>query len=407
MQGSVSSQSPLCVLVTGTSLFLRRHGHIFGALAPHFAQFDYLPERGLSNFHRAAYKLGSILSRHAPLPVRSAIERLAAMHPWDARVFVKRSLGLESRIARLPKAPDFILHIFGMYCPLWSHSSIPYAMILDYTEALAYRNWRDWAPFATEASLRARLLCERRAYHNAVHLFPFGNATRRSLIEDYGVDPVKITVIGSAGYFTDTASAGRTFGSRRILCYCGDGTDFYRKGGDRVLAAFRTVRRQIPDAKLAVVGGCSEFDGPGIENYGYVSSPEKMRELFLSSDLVLAPARCDPFPTFLIEAMNFGVPCVTSDVDGIPEIVAHEVTGLVLSDVSGPELAAEVVHLLNDPLTLIAMSRSGKERARQNFSSANVARIVAETIQKLPIRPNVDRQPVNRYGPWRESISYP
>jgi glycogen(starch) synthase len=114
-----------------------------------------------------------------------------------------------------------------------------------------------------------------------------------------------------------------------------------------------------------------------------------MRELFLSSDLVLAPARCDPFPTFLIEAMNFGVPCVTSDADGMPEIVAHEVTGLVISDVSGTSLAVEVVRLLNDPQRLVAMSRSAKERASEKFSSAHVARIVAEAIQKLPIHPTV------------------
>jgi glycosyltransferase involved in cell wall biosynthesis len=114
-----------------------------------------------------------------------------------------------------------------------------------------------------------------------------------------------------------------------------------------------------------------------------------MRELFLSSDLVLAPARCDPFPTFLIEAMNFGVPCVTSDADGMPEIVAHEVTGLVISDVSGTQLAVEVVSLLNDPQRLVSMSRSARERASEKFSSANVARIVAEAIQKLPIHPTV------------------
>jgi glycogen synthase len=399
MEGSPSFESPLSVLVTGTSLFLRRHGHIFEALAPHFAHFDYLPERRLSHMARAIYKVGSTLCRRAPRSVSSVIERLAAMHPYDARVFVARSLKLESQIARLPKAPDLILHIFGMYCPLWTKPSIPYAMMLDYTEALAYRNWREWAPFASESSLRARLLCERRAYQNAVHLFPFGSATRRSLIEDYAVDPAKITVIGSAGYFTGEDSDHRTFGSKRILCYCGEGPDFYRKGGDRVLAAFRIVRRQIPDAKLAVVGGCSEMDGnPGVENYGYVSSPEKMRELFLSSELVLAPARCDPFPTFLIEAMNFGLPCVTSDVDGIPEIVAHEITGLVLSDLSGPQLGAEVVGLLNDSQRLIEMSRSGKERAREKFSSSQVARTVAEAIDKLPINPNVDRQPT-QYRP--------
>jgi hypothetical protein len=38
------------------------------------------------------------------------------------------------------------------------------------------------------------------------------------------------------------------------------------------------------------------------------------------------------------------------------------------------------------------MSRSAKERASEKFSSAHVARIVAEAIQKLPIHPSVDRQ---------------
>jgi glycosyltransferase involved in cell wall biosynthesis len=322
----------------------------------------------------------------------SAIERLGPIHGWDARVFVARSLLLESQIARLPSVPDLIIHVFGMYCPFWRRPDIPYAMILDYTEALAHRNWPDWAPFSSESSLRTRLDCERRAYSNAVHLFPFGNGTRRSLIEDYGVDPGKITVIGSSGHFSEPYSGHRTFGSKRILFYRGDGPDFYRKGGDRVLAAFRIVRERIPDAKLAIVGWSSKIADPGVENYGYVSSRDKMRELFLSSDLVLAPARCDPFPTFLIEAMNFGVPCVTSDADGMPEIVGNGVAGVVTSNVTGLGLAAEVVRLLGDTQKLMAMSQKGRERALEKFSSARVARIVADAIQKLPIRPSVDRQ---------------
>jgi hypothetical protein len=120
MQGAASIESPLSVLVTGTSLFLRRHGHIFEALAQHFAQVDYLPERRVSHFRRAAYKVGSTLYRRAPRPVSSAIERLGAIHPWDARVFVARSLQMESQIASLPNAPDLILHVFGMYCPFWA-----------------------------------------------------------------------------------------------------------------------------------------------------------------------------------------------------------------------------------------------------------------------------------------------
>ena len=90
MESSAPVESPLCVLVTGTSLFLRRHGHIFEALAPHFAHIDYLRERRVSRFRRAVYKIGSTLCRRAPRSVRSTLERLGAMHPWDARVFVAR-----------------------------------------------------------------------------------------------------------------------------------------------------------------------------------------------------------------------------------------------------------------------------------------------------------------------------
>lgn len=406
MESTAPFDAPLNVLVTGTSLLLRRHKHIFEALARYFAHVDYLPERRVSPLRRAAYALGSTIHRRAPRTVTALVERFGAIHPWDARIFVARSLRLESQIAKLADTPNFILHLFGMFCPFWSRPRIPYAMILDYTEALAYRNWRDWAPFPTEASFRARLLCEKRAYQNAAHLFPFGNGTRRSLIEDYGIDPAKITVIGSSGHFGDPALSHRTFGSKRILCYCGGGREFYRKGGDRVLGAFQMVRRQIPDAKLAIVGLSSKIAEPGVENHGYVASPEKMRELFSSSDLVLAPARCDPFPTFLIEAMNFGVPSVTSNADGMPEIVAHGITGVVISEPSAPQLAAEVICLLNDPQRLMAMSRSAQERASSKFSSAHVATLVAEAIQKLPIHPTVDREQRINPAPLLETPGY-
>jgi len=387
---------PLNVLVTGTPLFLRRHRDIFENLTPYF-RVDYLPEPATPYVRRAVYKLGSALHRHAPQVLTVAAEWLVPIHPYDARVFSARSKALESRIARLPKAPDLILHVFGMCCPSWTQRRIPYVMILDYTEALAYRNWRDWAPFATEASLSARLSCEKRAYHNALHLFAFGKGTQRSLVEDYGIDPAMISVVGCSARFRP--SGKKTFGSKRILFYGANGTEFYRKGGDRVRAAFRIVRQSIPDAKLTIVGMSSKISDPGVENYGYVSSPDAMRELFLSSDLVLAPARCDPFPVFDIEAMNLGVPCITSDVDGIPDIVTHEVTGIVISNVSAERLAAEAIRLLNDPKKLAAMSQKAKESAGQRFASAHVARTVGEAIRNLPIRSSSHSDPADSMFP--------
>ena len=112
-----------------------------------------------------------------------------------------------------------------------------------------------------------------------------------------------------------------------------------------------------------------------------------------ASQLLALPSQHEALPTTLMEAAACGRPVIATDVDGIPEIVAHEVTGLVLSEVSPPQIAGEVVRLLNDSQTLAAMSRSGKERAREQFSSVHVARTVAEAIHKLPIGPNVESAP--------------
>ena len=308
-------------------------------------------------------------------------------------VYEKRSLDAERKILSLPKRPDLIFHLFGMYAPFWRCDSIPYVLALDFTEALARREWAPWAPFLNEKAWEAWWECERCAYRGAAHLFPFGQRTRQSLVEDYGVAPEKITVVGSGGHFDEFYSGEHRFGSKRILFY-GDRAAFGRKGGDLVMAAFQIVKQKIAEAKLAVVGGANVLHGPGVEEHGWVSR-EKMRELFLSSDLVLAPSRCDPFPTFLIEAMNFGLLCVASDVDGMPEIIDHEVTGLVLSDCSGQRLGAEAVSLLSDPQRLAAMSRESQRRVREKLNWRKVGNAIADKIEALPVftasQPDADK----------------
>lgn len=370
------------ITASGAPLFLKRYGHLFKALTRQFGEMDYAPGLTFTTPQRVAQRIRSELHARGWSRFLSKVEHFVPLSAWDARVYQVRSLDAEARITSLPNRPDLIVHVFGMYAPLWSDYSIPYAMILDYTEALAKRNWPEWAPFVSDEAWEAWWECEHRAYSNAAHLFPFGRQTRRSLIEDYGIKPEKITVIGSGGYFDQLYAGDRTFGSKRILFYSADGVETLRKGADRVMTAFRMVRQQIPEAKLVVVGRRKPLREPGVENHGWVSS-EEMRELFLTSDVVVAPSRCDPFPGFLIEAMNFGVPCIVSDADGMPEIVSHEVTGIVLPEASGERLGAEVVRLLGDSRRLMEMSEQSRRKV-QELNWNWIAEVMAQTIRKLP-----------------------
>jgi colanic acid/amylovoran biosynthesis glycosyltransferase len=56
----------------------------------------------------------------------------------------------------------------------------------------------------------------------------------------------------------------------------------------------------------------------------------------------------DGLPTALLEAMALGTPCVATDVTGIPEILHHGVTGLMVPEHNPAALAQALDHLLSD-----------------------------------------------------------
>ena len=107
-----------------------------------------------------------------------------------------------------------------------------------------------------------------------------------------------------------------------------------------------------------------------------------MERLFLRADLVVAPARCDPYPGFLIEAQNYGVPCITSDVDGMPDIIEHGRSGLVLKDYSPKRLAEAIISLLRDEQALRAMSQWARVRVREHFRWDTIAATIARTLKR-------------------------
>ena len=91
------------------------------------------------------------------------------------------------------------------------------------------------------------------------------------------------------------------------------------------------MKKALPEAKLVIIGRKLTIHEDGIDNPGRISSLTEMRDLFLKTDLVVAPSRCEPFQEFLLEAMNYGVPCIVSDSDGMPEIIDNGVNGIVIA----------------------------------------------------------------------------
>lgn len=363
------------ILVTGDQLFYRRHQPLFTELAAYYPSVDHLAinsayEAGTSKtIQKYFYALYSLLTTGSAGSFRKT-----------SQTFMRRSLEVERAIQQHNTRPDLVFHLFGLYAPCWNPPTVPYVMYLDYTMSLAKRSWEDWARFRTERAFQDWVECERHAYQNATHVFTMSDLVKQSLIQDYGVAPGKATVVGSSTRLSSPTSGSKPMGSRRLLF---NGSDFKRKGGDIVLEAFQQVRQVLPDATLTIVGKKLPGAIEGVDNPGHVSSNEEMRDLFLNADLVVAPARCEPFAIFVIEAMSYGVPCIVTDRGAMKEIVDHGVSGVVLSDLDPRQLADHIVALLKDPVRLQQYSQAAQQKVRDRLNWKAIAQKVSTVLNEL------------------------
>ncbi len=363
------------IVITGESPYLFRHDFLFKAMSIYCDNLEIIQRKNEWYEKKTIRRLLKYL--YAPLVF--SVNKADTLFQKNQREFIAKSKKVETEIRQLPYTPDIIFHIFNTYSPLWNNSDIDYVLYLDYTMTLSEKKQLPWAFFLNRNTRNDWFKCEHKLFEKAKHLFAQSNCVKSSLIIDYNISPEKITVVGASGDFESPYYGEKEFGSQQILF---NGSDFKRKGGDLVIAAFNKVKQTLPSAKLVVIGRkiLSQIDG--VENPGHISSSE-LRHLFLNSDLVLAPANCDPFPRFVIEAMNYGVPCIVSDNDGMPEIVEHKVNGIVMEQPTPDKLADSIINLLSNSSVLSSMSDAARAKIKTQFNWQEVSKKIMEVLLTL------------------------
>jgi glycogen(starch) synthase len=103
-----------------------------------------------------------------------------------------------------------------------------------------------------------------------------------------------------------------------------------------------------------------------VDFIGWVA-PEKVPSLINSFTLVLMPSRQDSLPLVALEAALMARPIVATRVGGLPEVVAHEETGLLVESENSRALASTVVFLLSHPDVAERMGERARARARRLF----------------------------------------
>lgn len=162
------------------------------------------------------------------------------------------------------------------------------------------------------------------------------------------------------------------------------------KGYSILLETCNYLREQYPylasNLELIIVGKSNEsLDNvfPFRTHYlGMINDDETMARIYQAADLFILPTLIDNLPNMVMESLSCGVPVVSFDVGGVPELINHKENGYLAEFKSVKDLSDGVVWLLennqNNNLGLNA-----REKVINEFSEDIVANTHEELYKSL------------------------
>lgn len=164
--------------------------------------------------------------------------------------------------------------------------------------------------------------------------------------------------------------------NERILIHV---SNFRRvKRVDSVIETFAEISKQIP-SKLLMIG-----DGPDrqmaedlcrklgtCDNIRFLGKQEKMEEIFNISDLFMLPSEYESFGLAALEAMACGVPVISSNSGGLPEINIDGITGGLSNVGDIKDMAKKAIDILMNDQTLNEYKKRAFKHA-QKFSMERI-----------------------------------
>jgi glycogen synthase len=176
----------------------------------------------------------------------------------------------------------------------------------------------------------------------------------------------------------------------QILCL---GRIIKDKGFDLAVSGFASIVARFPRTRLMIAG-----DGPALSELqnqvvdlglthsvdflGWVS-PEQIPMLLNRATVVAMPSLREGLPSVALEAALMARPVVATQVGGLPEVVLHQKTGLLVEREDKNGLAQAIAFLLNHPRIAAQFGETARRRVQKVFTFKRYVNAYDDLYQKM------------------------
>jgi len=150
------------------------------------------------------------------------------------------------------------------------------------------------------------------------------------------------------------------------------------KGQRLLISAVELLTRQGRRVRLRLVGSgtdeeslreCAAFVAPGSVVFEGAVNQDRIRALYRTADLFCIPSFAEGIPVVLMEAMAMEIPCVSTCITGIPELIRDGIDGLLIAPSDQEGLVADLRERIG---------RSGRARILEHYDLYSSVKVLAD-----------------------------
>ena len=220
---------------------------------------------------------------------------------------------------------------------------------------------------------------------NCQKFIAVSNLTRDIFLQEYNIDPQRVTVIHPGVDLNDYATADKRliradirkeYGFRSeepIILFAS--MNFEIKGLDAIMLSLAKLKARQHSFKLLIAGKgnlrkytqmAREANIADEVVFTGMLSKEKLIRLYLAGDMYIMLSKFDTFGMVVLEAMAAGLPVIISSNVGAKDLVQEGENGFIISDTSDADYIAAKIALLLDENIRRQMAEAAYQTAAQN-----------------------------------------